>query len=218
MADLIVNKHDQDTLGAAAEDALDCAYGNDPRFAGAAESLARATAQQQIGSADAQARIILRAFQTALRRLAATPTEHALVLVSPGFVISGYEQEFGQLIDYALHSDISISSLDARGLYQVDSVAQRTTESSQYRRESASANEQILATLANATGGTLFHNNNDFATGFSRVAEGPEYSYLLGFSPRDQELDGRFHNLTVVLNGREKLTLQARKGYYARKQ
>ena len=56
------------------------------------------------------------------------------------------------------------------------------------------------------------------ATGFSRVAEPPEFYYVLGFSPRDQELDGRFHNLTVSLNRGEKLTVQARKGYYARKQ
>jgi VWFA-related protein len=217
MADLISNKHDQDALDAAAADALICAYGNDARFARAAESMAKATARQQISSADAQGRIILGAFQTALRRLAATSGQRALVLVSSGFVVPGYEQQFGQLVDYALHSDIVINALDARGLYHIDSVAQRTT-TLQYRQESASANDENLASFANATGGILFKNSNDLVTGFSPVAAAPEYSYMLGFSPRDQELDGRFHNLTVSLNGGMKLTLQARKGYYARKQ
>jgi VWFA-related protein len=219
MADLIRNKHDENALGAAAADALACAYGSDPRMATAAEHMAKATAQQQIASAEMQGRIILGAFQTALRRLAATPGQHVLVVVSPGFFVAqGYEQDFVQLIDYALHSDIIINTLDARGLYQVDSLAHGTTETLQYRRESASANEEILTTLANATSGALFHNSNDFATGFSRAAEPPEYYYVLGFSPPDQELDGRFHNLTLALNGREKLTLKTRKGYYARKQ
>jgi VWFA-related protein len=219
MADLIWNKHDEDALGAAAVDALACAYGGDPRMAEAAEHMAKVTAQQQVASAEMQGRIILGAFQTALRRLAAAPGQHVLVVVSPGFFVAqGHGQDFGQLIDYALHSDIIINTLDARGLYQVNSLSQISTETLQYRRESASANGEILMTLSNATGGALFHNSNDFAKGFSRVAESPEYYYVLGFSPPDQELDGRFHNLTLALNGGEKLTLQARKGYYARKQ
>jgi len=218
MADLIRNKHDEDALGAATENALDCAYGNDLRAAAAAENMAKATAQQQLASAEAQGRVILGAFQTALQRLAATPGQHTLVLVSPGFVAPGLEQDFGQVIDQALHTDVIINTLDARGLYQVESIAQGTTATLQYRRESALANEEILTTLASATGGTAFHNSNDFGIGFSRVTQPPEYYYVLGFSPRDQELDGRFHNLTVALNGGGKLTLQARKGYYARKQ
>ncbi len=217
MADLIANKHDEDALGAAAEDALVCAYGSDPRFAAAAERLAKATAQQQVASAEMQTRIILQSFQTALRRLSATPGQHALVLVSPGFVAPSSEQDLSRLIDEALHSDIIISTLDARGLYYVDSVAQPTTANLQYRRESASANGETLRTLANATGGTSVQNSNDFSSGFTRVAQAPEYYYVLGFSPQDDQLDGRFHNLTVALNNGEKLTLQSRKGYYARK-
>ena len=181
MADLIRNKHDEDALDAAAANALVCAYGNDPRFAGAAESLAKATAQQQLASAEAEGQIILRAVQNALRRLRAAAGQQTLVLVSSGFVVPGHEQEFGELIDQALHSDIVINVLDARGLDGVDSFAQSTTSTLQYRRESAGASEEIMATLANSTGGTLFHNSNDLTAGFSRVTEPPEYCYLLGF-------------------------------------
>lgn len=218
LADLIVNKHDQDALGAAASEALDCAFGDDPRFATAAESMAKTTAGQQLSSAEAQSRIIVGALQAALRRLATAPGQHVLVVISPGFVSPGSDRDISQLIDYALRSNIIVNTLDARGLYQIDSAGQRTTATLQYRSGSALANAEILTTLADGTGGTSFHNSNDFATGFSRVAGTPEYYYVLGFSPSDQELNGRFHNLIVKLNDGEKLTLQARKGYYARKQ
>jgi VWFA-related protein len=219
MADLISNKHDEAALAAATLDALVCAYGSDARRAAAgAEQLAKATAQAQLASADRQDQVFLGALQTTMRRLVSAPGQHALILVSPGFVSPSREPDFARLIDQVLHSDIIISTLDARGLFQADSVAQRTTIPAQYRRESVLASSEILTTLANATGGTSFHDSNDFTAGFARTTESPEYYYLLGFSPQDQQLDGRFHHLTVALNTAEKLTLQARKGYYARKQ
>jgi VWFA-related protein len=73
-----------------------------------------------------------------------------------------------------------------------------------------------MTAMADATGGTFFHNNNDFKRGFDRLAETPESSYLLAFSTTEQELDGRFHTLSITLSGKNgKLAVQARKGYYA---
>ena len=208
LADLIWNHHDQVATAAVTADALNCAFGNDLRAAAAAEAMAKTTARQQLASAGAQGRIFLGSLQTALRRLAATPGRRAVVLVSPGFLAPGLEQLFNQLIDYALRSEIIFNTLDVRGLY--------TAESGQrYERESAIENGEILATLASATGGTSFQNNNDLIAGFDRVAAPPGYCYVLGFSPPDQELDGRFHNLAVSVNNGQQLTVQARKGYYA---
>jgi hypothetical protein len=59
------------------------------------------------------------------------------------------------------------------------------------------------------------HNNNDFDDAFSRVAGAPEYSYLLGFSPEHLKLDGSFHHLKVTIKNQEKVTIQARRGYFA---
>jgi len=208
LADLIWNQHDPSATGVATADALNCAFGNDVRAAAAAEAMAKTTARQQLSSAESQGRILLGSLQTALRRLAATPGQKALVLVSPGFLAPGLEQPFNQLIEYALRSDIFVNTLDVRGL--------DTAESGQaYGRESAIENGEILATLASATGGTSLHNNNDLVAGFSRITAPPEYSYVLGFSPPDQELDGRFHKVAVYVNNGQKLTVQARRGYYA---
>jgi hypothetical protein len=66
-----------------------------------------------------------------------------------------------------------------------------------------------------APGPVFFHNNNDLREGFRRSTEVPEYIYVLGFSP--QKLDGKFHKLKVKVSS-EKVTVQARPGYYALKQ
>jgi VWFA-related protein len=70
-----------------------------------------------------------------------------------------------------------------------------------------------MADFAYGTGGTFFHNNNDLEIGLRRTADPPEFVYVLGFSP--QRLDGKFHKLKVKVNQSEKLTVQARQGYYA---
>ncbi|MDQ1388821.1 MAG: hypothetical protein QOF56_2275, partial [Acidobacteriaceae bacterium] len=169
MADLIWNKHDEDALGVATEDALVCAYGNDVRFAAAAEAMARATAQQRSFTAETDSRILLVALQGALRKLAAVPGHRSLILVSPGFIAPGGEQDYARLIEGALHTDIMISALDARGLYIIDSVSSRTRGVVDYQREAASAASELMTAMADATGGTFFRNNNDFNRGFDRV-------------------------------------------------
>jgi hypothetical protein len=63
---------------------------------------------------------------------------------------------------------------------------------SQYQLASALAEEDVLAEVAYGTGGVFFHNNNDLVEGFKRVAARPEFVYVLGFSPQNLKLDGRF--------------------------
>jgi hypothetical protein len=70
--------------------------------------------------------------------------------------------------------------------------------------------------LADGTGGTFFHNNNDLKEGFRRTAAAPEFMYLLGFSPQNLKFDGSYHALKVTVNTRG-MNLQARRGYYAPK-
>jgi hypothetical protein len=74
-----------------------------------------------------------------------------------------------------------------------------------------------MAELAEGTGGTFFHNNNDLEEGLRKLASAPEYYYLLGFSPQNLKLDGRYHSLKVNLKMPGKLSIQARRGYYAPK-
>jgi hypothetical protein len=38
---------------------------------------------------------------------------------------------------------------------------------------------------------------------------------MLGFSPQNQKMDGRFHTIKVTLTNKQKYSIQARRGYYA---
>ena len=83
-----------------------------------------------------------------------------------------------------------------------------------------SADEDVMAALADATGGTYFHNSNDLEGGFHRLTAAPEYLYLLEFSAGNVKQNGSYHCLKVKMNGKpnqDSLTVQSRRGYFAPK-
>jgi hypothetical protein len=86
-----------------------------------------------------------------------------------------------------------------------------------YRVESARADGDVMKDLAEGTGGTFFHNNSDLRMGFERLAAVPEFSYVLGFSPAELKTDGKFHSLKIRLPAEKGVSVEARRGYYARK-
>ena len=71
------------------------------------------------------------------------------------------------------------------------------------------ANSDVMAELADGTGGVYFHNSNDLQDGFRRLAAAPEFLYLLDFSPKSFKLNGTYHQLKVVVHPHG-LTVQAR--------
>jgi len=160
-----------------------------------------------------------------VRRMSTLPGQRSIVLVSPGFLTPQLEFEYGQTIDRAVRAQVTIATLDARGLYVPGFDVSRPAAPSQaskflrqqYDTQEAAANSDILAILADGTGGVFFQNSNDYEEGFRRTASTPEYSYLLGFSPQNLKLDGSFHSLKVTLQGPKKFEIQARRGYFAPK-
>jgi hypothetical protein len=157
--------------------------------------------------------------------MAAMPGQRSRILVSPGFFTTfDLVQEKSEIIDRAIHSNVIISALDARGLYTVvpgGDASQATidvTASSmkiRYQMDSALVQADLLAELSEGTGGSFFHNSNDLDAGLKRVSDAPEYFYMLGFAPQNLKLDGTFHRLKVALKEPNKLAMQARRGYYA---
>jgi len=159
------------------------------------------------------------------------PGQRSIVLASPGFIAPGMEYESNEIIDRAVRSQVIINTLDARGLYVVMPFGDASHQPANplgsdhapppgktlILSAAASAQDDLLAVLADSTGGIFFHNNNDFDEGFRRLAQSPEYSYVLAFAPQNLKLDGSFHTLKVKLKDPQKLTLQARRGYYAPK-
>jgi VWFA-related protein len=226
MADLIQNQHDPQALSVATQDALVCQFGNDTRLLAAAQQLADTTSRQVLASGVQESHVALTVMSDIIRRLSVAPGQRSIVLISPGFLTPQLEFEYTSAIDRAVKAQVVIGALDARGLYvasgmdassQASPNALSTGTKQLYATSEASANSDILAVLSDATGGIFFHNNNDLDEGFRRVASTPEYSYVLGFSPANLKLDGRFHLLKVSLKNPQKFSIQARRGYYAPK-
>ncbi len=224
-ADLIQNKNDQMAFQAATQDALSCMNLDPKTQLIVAQQAARSAAQTALSAGDHESRLALSVLLDVIRRLAAMPGQRALILLSPGFFTpDDLVQNKTDVIDRAIHANVIISSLDARGLYvvipggdasQKGNVPAGAPYAAQYDQTSASMEADVLAELAEGTGGTFFHNSNDLDGGLQRVAAAPEYVYMLGFSPENLKMDGSFHKLKVTLKDTNKLGLQARRGYYA---
>ncbi|MGH9676179.1 MAG: VWA domain-containing protein, partial [Candidatus Acidiferrum sp.] len=224
-ADLIVNKSDTQALAVATEDALQCAFNGDPRQQAAAAALASSASIRAVNAGDIQTQYAYRHMEDTMRRLAAMPGQRVMVFVSPGFIPSTLQLETSDIIDRALRAGIVINTIDARGLYTPDlqgDIASPAHDSfrtagfkTSYRVQSQSANSEVLGQLAQGTGGTFFHNRNDVDEGMREAVAAPSLSYVLGFSPQNLKIDGRYHTIEVKLANKLKYSLQARRGYFA---
>jgi len=100
-ADQIVNFHDSQALAVATEDTVQCAFNGDETQRAQAASMAESSAQQAASQGDAQSDYIYRHLEDAMRRLSAMPGQRVMVFVSPGFIVTTYTREGGDLIDRA---------------------------------------------------------------------------------------------------------------------
>ncbi|HZS54031.1 MAG TPA: VWA domain-containing protein [Bryobacteraceae bacterium] len=227
MADLIQNKNDQIALQAETQETLACAH-MDSSQAAIARQLVLNAASRVLSTSEQGTRITLGVLKDVIRRMAAMPGQRLVVIVSPGFLTLNSEsvELKTELLDRAARENVVISSLDARGLYtdstydaskQGSYTAQGAIVKAQYDRASDSAQADVLAEMADGTGGTFFQNSNDLLAGLNRVAAVPEFVYLLGFSPTNLKSDGSFHKLKVALANNTGLSVQARRGYFAPK-
>src|SRR5216684_2345821 len=76
---------------------------------------------------------------------------------------------------------------------------------------SASTNQQILAALAEGTGGFTIFNTNDLLAGLERIGREQNEFYILGYVPPDSA-EGTCHTLKVKLN-RGGMNVRSRSGY-----
>jgi len=235
-ADLIVNRNDPEATQAAVLEASECG----PKLAaptgqgggfiaqGNPTALVQSLSAAILSAGEHESRISLLSLKDVISSVSRMPGQRSIVLVSPGFITPRLEYEYSEIVDRAVRSQIVINSLDARGLYVVIPFGDASHKpiannirpaevKTQIEVAAASAQSDLLSILADSTGGTFFHNNNDFDEGFRRLAETPEYTYVLAFVPQNLKLDGSYHSLKVTLKSQPKLTLQTRRGYYAPK-
>lgn len=223
LADLIENKHNSQAFEAAVAGVFTCAK---PDIRSVAESMVRSATRRALEIGDQDVRVTLGFVKEVVRRMAALSGQRTLILLSPGFLTLTAEamSEKSQLLDLAARSNVTISALDARGLYTTSldasepgahsGLALQTGTESQYHGESMTLNEDVMVELADGTGGTFVHNSNDLKGGLQTLAAAPEYVYLLELSLENVKQDGAYHPLKVKVD-QQGLKLQARRGYFA---
>jgi VWFA-related protein len=227
-ADLIQNKRDPFATSVAVQEATACLPKDKTgRPIVNPAQVVDSMSTQELEAGDHESHISLGILKAVVGDVSRMPGQRSVVLVSPGFIVPEMESEYNALIDHALRSQVVVNTLDARGLYvgtPFGDISNPNTlppsiagPKALIETAAESAQADLLAVLAEGTGGVFFHNNNDFDEGFRRVAQTPEYSYVLAFTPQDLKLDGSYHALKVTLKNPQKLTLQARRGYFAPK-
>ena len=183
---------------------------------------------------DALALITLRTIGSLVDGLAKLPGQRMILLASAGFLTGNVGIEQDLLMAKALHAEVVINTLDAKGLYTLIPGGDASTspavtrlppsaqvedakaiEAAKNAQRVTDARDAAMAILAAGTGGTFYHNNNDLARGFRELGMVPETMYVLSFSPSGVAADGRFHSLQVRLAAGNRYSLQARLGYAA---
>jgi VWFA-related protein len=162
-----------------------------------------------------------------ITKMSALPGSRTIVLVSPGFIMGAeHRTNENAILDGAIRASVIVNSLDIRGVYtplrthsfDAEFRGSNTPESGQVRlqadQDEAARSGDVLAELADGTGGTV-HNDNDVEGGLKQLAGRPEYVYVLGFSPDNLKFDGSYHGLKVRLKEAAKFDIEARRGYWA---
>jgi VWFA-related protein len=233
LADLIVNQHNPEAMATAISEVRTppaCYSGPD------ATGFITGAALQVLAIGQQESQAAIGAVKNIVRRLAIMPGSRNIVLVSPGFLIPGLQYDLNEVIETALRAQVIVGALDARGVYVTPGVITDTSKGFGagtqavdpgsivtpmsrpiLDQQAADRQKDVMADLSYSTGGKFFFNNNDLDEGFRRLAEPPEYVYVLGFAPQNLKPDGSYHKLKVKLRSGEKLDLQARKGYFAPK-
>lgn len=223
-ADQIENKHDPVALQAATQQVFSCAPGLDKqRDQAMAERIAESSAMRAITLGHQDVQVTYASMTEYVRRVAALPGERAIILISSGFLSLAQEEKTqeSRLMDLAAQGNVTISAMDARGLYTTELTASERSQGSartmqlksEYYRSSMRANENVMAELADATGGTYFHNSNDLDAGLKAVTAMPECVYLLELPLDGVKEDGSYHHLKVKVD-RGGAAVQARHGYF----
>jgi VWFA-related protein len=166
----------------------------------------------------------LRAISQSLARI---NEKKSLLYFSGGISRDGIENQASirSAINAAVRADLSIYSVDTRGLQPVSPMGDATTGSLRgqgaFNGGSLMSNmnqnfdsQEVMASLSSDTGGKAFLDSNDFAPAFAQVQKDTSVYYAIGFHSSDPARDGKYRKLTVKIV-RPGIKLDYRPGYYA---
>jgi VWFA-related protein len=161
------------------------------------------------------------------KSLAGINEKKSMLYFSGGIQRDGIENQASlrSAINSAVRANLSIYSVDSRGLEEIQPLGDASTGSLRgangYNGASLQNNfdtnfntQEVMATLSSDTGGKAFFDSNDFSPAFERIQRDTSAYYVLGFRSTDPHRDGRYRRLSVKVN-RPGVKLEYRPGYYA---
>jgi VWFA-related protein len=151
----------------------------------------------------------------------------ALLYFSGGIQRDGIENEASlhAAVNASVRANVSIYSVDARGLQAISPLGDATTSNLrgansfngaalQNNLDSNFNTQEVMATLSSDTGGKAFFDSNDFAPAFDRIDRDISAYYVLGYHSTDLRRDGAYRRLSIKVD-RGDVKLEYRPGYYA---
>jgi VWFA-related protein len=210
---------------------------------GAGDAIDRRLAELQVRMDDAfealgrdqQGHATTNGLLSVVHSLQGMPGRKTVIFFSEGVAIPpAVEHQFQYVIEAANRANVAIYTLDASGLRVRSALSEtrrKMTEGMANIEKNRDAGimskgmeqnedllrlnpESSLGMLANETGGLLFQNTNDLRTGMRRIDTDRHFYYLLTYSPKNEDFDGRFRQIAVKLR-RPGVDVHARKGYRA---
>ncbi|HEY2018861.1 MAG TPA: VWA domain-containing protein [Bryobacteraceae bacterium] len=173
----------------------------------------------------------LSALESAVKMLSTLNEKKALVYFTSGITKSADNQaQMQATINAAIRSNVSIYTIDARGLVASAPLGDATKGSpggqgmySGSSARSATSNfqgqQETLFTLAEDTGGKALLDNNDLSVGIVQAQKDISSYYIVGYYSTNSALDGHFRRIKIALNSATKpgKPIEYRAGYYANK-
>jgi VWFA-related protein len=160
--------------------------------------------------------------------LAAIPGRKVLVEFTGGITQTGEENraELRAATDAANRADVSIYSIDARGMFATppggDATTAPATGTSMFsgaavfhQTDQREDSRDTLATLSTDTGGRAFFDLGDLSDAFPKIQQDNNGYYLIGYDlPGDVKRDGSWHAVRVKVNV-PGTHVRYRNGYFA---
>ena len=170
----------------------------------------------------------LEAIENLTEVLAGIPGRKALVEFTGGITQTGEENraELRAATDAANRADVSIYSIDARGLFATapggDATATAASGKSMFsgasvfhQTDQRQDSRDTLATLSADTGGRAFFDLGDLSDAFPKIESENSGYYLVGYTlPAGVKRDGSWHSVRVKVNA-PGVHVRYRNGYYA---
>ena len=167
------------------------------------------------------------ALRAVAQSLSKIDEKKSLLYFSGGISRDGIENQASlrAAINAAVRANLSIYSVDTRGLQAVGPLGDASTGSLRgsggYNGSALTSNmnanfasQEVMASLSSDTGGKAFFDSNDFAPAFAQVQKDTSAYYAIGFHSSNPARDGKYRKLTVKVK-MPGVKIEYRQGYYA---